>query len=655
MKRIVVLVSLLLIMAVPALADAMVIKDYRFEGKLHSNDTVEVHERIRVYFNEPQHGIYRDIPLSFSVNGMVSDQIRGIRTYDTRVTDVRVVGDQFTTKKDGGNAQVKIGNARVNLTGLKTYDIYYTYIYPEDELTDTDFLFHCVLGAQWDAKIERFSFDLAFEEPVSAEVAEGMTVFSGPTGSRKNALNVSWESDGKGVRGSVSNLPRNRMVTVFGKLPQGYFSDTARRSSRDSVDTETIRRVFAWVFAALMVGLTGFIVHLLRHVVHVDVKSGESTLWPPEGIDCAQATKLLPGANEGVGMLALVTDWAGKGIVRLEEDDSGGLKVERLGRLDLTAPEHQRVLFNELFDKSKTCVFREKSAEVLAKVTKARSALDKYYTGERRLSTGMPLAIMLMLANAVVFCMLVGCGTLNDGDLHPMGLGVLLSIFMAMTSLLAPPLLTRLRRFTLLGGSMDEENLAIAAMDPLKRERVLRRRKKARIILYVIFHGLIPCLGGTINLMRPGGNLPFWLAPLFGVAAFLNPMMAVCLIQKTSYGADVIGKVRSFRDNLEKLDSAQLERLQREDPSYGVRVLPYAIAFGLQREWFQRFDGVIRMMSEWEKELVNIGFSIWIHDLFEKDVSTPYLAAEAEAASSSDSGGGGDGSDGGGGGGGGSW
>ncbi len=82
------------------------------------------------------------------------------------------------------------------------------------------------------------------------------------------------------------------------------------------------------------------------------------------------------------------------------------------------------------------------------------------------------------------------------------------------------------------------------------------------------------------------------LAGLFGVVALLSG----ALPRKTQAGAEAAAKWRAFRNYL-----SSIERYEKLDEARDIfdRYLPYAVAFGLERSWVEKFAGVHAATPAW--------------------------------------------------------
>lgn len=129
--------------------------------------------------------------------------------------------------------------------------------------------------------------------------------------------------------------------------------------------------------------------------------------------------------------------------------------------------------------------------------------------------------------------------------------------------------------------------------------------------------------------------------------------------KRTSFGSEMLGKLKGFKRFLETAEKEQLEALVNENPEYFYNILPYTYALGVSNVWMKQFETIAMKAPDW----YDASGSFDAHD-FNNFMNSTMSSARSAMASSPSSGGGssggsfsGGGSSGGGsgGGGGGSW
>lgn len=108
-----------------------------------------VHETIRVDFPYPKHGIYRNIPVSYTIRGKV---VR-IPISIISITDEKGNVYKYTSSTQSGVNQLKIGDQDKTITGSHTYILSYHVDPVIQRYEDHDELYWNVTGHDWDSSI----------------------------------------------------------------------------------------------------------------------------------------------------------------------------------------------------------------------------------------------------------------------------------------------------------------------------------------------------------------------------------------------------------------------------------------------------------------------------------------------------------------------
>ena len=114
---------LLVLTVLPAAAEYFVIDRYGIEMEVMENNSYAITETIEVTFSEERHGIYRDLPTTYS----------GRRV---KISDIRVPGWKTKITRDPDWLNIRIGDADLWVDGRQTYVISYTYDVGADDLPD---------------------------------------------------------------------------------------------------------------------------------------------------------------------------------------------------------------------------------------------------------------------------------------------------------------------------------------------------------------------------------------------------------------------------------------------------------------------------------------------------------------------------------------
>jgi hypothetical protein len=90
---------------------------------------------------------------------------------------------------------------------------------------------------------------------------------------------------------------------------------------------------------------------------------------------------------------------------------------------------------------------------------------------------------------------------------------------------------------------------------------------------------------------------------IVGIISIVVLVIFAFLMQKrTTYGNEMLGKVRGFKRFLDTLDiteKTKLESLVHENPEYFYYILPYAYALGKSNAWMKKFETIEMQAPSW--------------------------------------------------------
>ena len=147
-------------------------------------------------------------------------------------------------------------------------------------------------------------------------------------------------------------------------------------------------------------------------------------------------------------------------------------------------------------------------------------------------------------------------------------------------------------------------------------------------------------------------NVMYLITYIIGVISIaVLILFAKIMPKRTSYGNEILGKLRGFKRFLETAEKPQLEALVNENPEYFYNILPYTYALGVSKVWMSQFETIALQAPSWYDARDN--FDVHSFGVFMNTTMSSATTAMSSSPSS-DSGGGSSGG-GSGGGGGGSW
>lgn len=621
-------------------------KSYRVDAVVHIDNVWEITETIDVFFEEPRHGFYRYIPLTFSLKhdvsqdeGMEPQVIQGqvvqdwrVFKYRSEVEDIRVEGGDYTTEDSNDeNCVIRIGSEWHEVTGDHRYVIHYKYVYREDRRPNYDYIFHTILGADFNERIDNFTFKVEFEKPLPADIEQRLEIYSGVYGSTMNAVkDLTVKASQHVIRGRAQNIPPHHGITLYAKLPEGYYEDVLG-----------VNNAFHYLSFGLSVILMLMIVYyLFKTKRKKPVKVIE--FYPPDGISSAEVGTIIDDSVDTEDMASMIPWFAGQGYISIEEKVKGSILkrtemvLTKLKDLPQDAPEYQKKMMQLLFRGNQTTNLSH-MAENPSDVDSFKAELKKNFKGDKALSSyEMPvfLYFFLLLSTTCVFATNSVLETF-DGDEWwtavmiwsiPFAVGIFYRLY-----------------------SSDKDLFGS------KWKQVLIFLVKAAIMLLLSW---IYVEGGLSSYGAPMGKT--MSVAMFVVCFLLGEFIGRFNVD-TDYRVQMSGRLLGFKEFIKTAEKSRLEALQHDDPAYFYKILPYAMVFGLSNKWTKLFKDVEVEQPDWYKTATPLYGNAFLSHMTENIFSSTKSAIKIVSHdSSSDSGGysgggGGFSGGGGGGGGGGSW
>ena len=194
-----------------------VIDEYDIQINVNENNTFDITEKITVDFNTRKHGIFRKLPLSNTVKRLNGTTNKN----NVKITDVKVLGDNFDTYKESGNYVIKIGSASRTLIGKKEYIIKYHYNIGKDPSDDFDELYYNIIGNEWDTVIGNITFTINMPKEFDATKLG----FSSGKYGRTDNDKIEYEVNGSTITGKYNGiLKAGEGITVRLEMEEGYFT-----------------------------------------------------------------------------------------------------------------------------------------------------------------------------------------------------------------------------------------------------------------------------------------------------------------------------------------------------------------------------------------------------------------------------------------------
>ncbi len=198
------------------------VTNFRSEITLDEQSHLQVTETITYDFGaqEGKHGIYRNIPYTYTRNGSpftLRFKVVSVTDPDTNTSYA------WTQSKTGGDVKIKIGDANTTVSGVRTYQISYEVDRAINYFSDHDELYWNVTGNEWEVPIQHAEVVIAL--PIGSSQNITTACYSGEYGStatncEKGKLTETGTAQSR-VEFSAENLAAYGGLSIVVGVPTG--------------------------------------------------------------------------------------------------------------------------------------------------------------------------------------------------------------------------------------------------------------------------------------------------------------------------------------------------------------------------------------------------------------------------------------------------
>ena len=636
-------VALVLALGAPAAAQSEHILDYKSDIVVNADGSLLVTETIKVEAvgDEIKRGIYRDVPTVYS------------GPYWTRVAvpfevlEVRRDGlaEPYHLEDRSDGVRVYIGRSDVQLTpGQYTYTIVYRTDRQLGFFDTHDELYWNVTGNGWIFPIDQAAARVMLPAGVPRDRVR-LEGYTGPQKSQGRDLVSSVDPQTGDLRFATTRpLASHEGLTIVASFPKGYVrppTDSERWAAFKSanrlviVGAGSVAVLLAYYLLAwLLVGrdpIRGTIIPLFE---------------PPLRMPPACVRYVLEMGYDQRCFTAALINMAVKRYVRIEEHD-GTYTLVRTADGDSELALGERRVAAQLLSSRRLVLEQANHQRIKKAISALREALQLEYDGKMFLANrrwmipGLVLSVLGLVAMAVS------------------GTGEQLAGFAFMA-------------FWLSGWTFAVFILVTRAVQAWWAVMWPTGSTLARVgaVVAALFSTAfaLPFVAGEIlGFYSLAATTSVWVIPILLAQVGLNFLFFHLLKQPTRAGRQVMDQIEGFRMYLRTAEADHLSQqpAPAKTPELFEKLLPYAIALGVENAWAEQFAGVLQAASQadaggyhplWYQgsswnQIGSTGFASSIGS----SLAGAIASSSTAPGSSSGSGGGGSSGGGGGGGGGGGW
>lgn len=618
-----------------------VIDNYNIDIVVNENNTFDITETITAYFNVPKHGIYRKIPLKNNITRLDGTTSKN----RTQISNLSV-NNEYTTSRQNGYYQIKIGSVNTTLTGKQTYTIKYTYNIGKDPIKDYDELYYNLIGNEWDTVIGNITFSITMPKDFDSKK---LGFSSGILGSTNNS-NLEYTVNDNKISGNYNGiLGVGEALTVRCELPEGYFVGAGL--------TVNIMDYIMFLIPLLFLGIAIFLWHKFGRDEQV-IETVE--FYPPTGFNSLELGFLYKGKADNQDVISLLIYLANKGYIKISETEekslfskSKGFKITKIKDYDGNNINEQ-IFLNGLFTKesSFTSSF-SKDSETVADNVNEVTPIDLY--------NNFYSTIDMILSNINNE---ENKNKIFEKSASSKTIFIILMIIVTYCLITIPPIITYRGPstlilalffpgigFTFMFNMLFGETQTIYVNGRATHSSV--GTKIFGIVWGLMFGGISWALIVLPTLQQ---DPIYMIRYIIGLGSILG--MIVCLKylpKRTPYGTEILGKLQGFKNFLETAEKDKLEAMVMQDPTYFYNILPYTYVLGISDKWIKKFETISLQAPSWYDSPTAFDMVVFGTFMNSTMMSAQSVMSSSPFSSSGDSSGGGSSGGGSGGGGGGSW
>ncbi len=313
------LIGVGLLLAAPALAQEK-IDSFDTQIMINADATINVTETIKYNFGDTEHhGIYRDIPIKYDRDGNNFN----LRISDINVTDVNDQPYNFVVSYPGDNVDIKIGDADIYVSGIKTYIINYKIRRAINYFTDHDELYWNVTGNEWDVPIDKASATVILSQNIALGDLQ-KSCFGGVYGSKTACdkdtyiYNQTDKVAANGVFFSQNNLDSYEGLTIVFGWPSGIVhKPTTEEYLMDFLSDNR------GVFLFIIIGLGCYLFWQFKGKDPVGRGTIIAEYDAPEGLSPAEVGTIVDEKTDKKDISAEIIELAVKGYLKIKREMTG--------------------------------------------------------------------------------------------------------------------------------------------------------------------------------------------------------------------------------------------------------------------------------------------------------------------------------------------
>lgn len=551
------------------------INSYNINIIVNENNTLNITEKINVYFYTDKHGIIRKIPLKNKIIRLDGTTSKN----RANISDVKV-NDKYKLSTSNGYKAIKIGDANKTIRGQKNYEISYLYNLGRDTGKGYDELYFNLIGDEWDTSISNITFTIKMPKAFNSSK---LGFSSGAVGSTDSSK-ITYSINGNTIRGSYDGtLNEGEALTVRLELPEGYFVGTSLNVDFLPTLTLTIPILFV----------------LIAYLLWSKYRNNEQIIetvefYPPQGFNSLEIGFLYKGSANNKDVTSLIIYLANKGYIKISEVESSSSPTEKSFKLTKLKEYdgnniNEKIFLNGLFTKAIESTPGNNNGIVIENVNEVTSEdlKDNFYITMEKILQNMNSKENRNL--------IFKKSALNKAKILKF---MCIAIYYLIT---IPPLLENYNALILLMFVVPTLILyfSLNMVEGLAMASNNRKYNNMSILILIeIIMGCVPCTGSIIPSLLE--NTLYLIENIVGFICIYIIIMYLKNFQfRTQYGVEMLGKLLGYKDFLEIVEQEKLEAMVMQNPTYFYDILPYTYVLEVSDKWIEKFESISLQTPSW--------------------------------------------------------
>lgn len=533
------------------------ITSYDVNIEVSEDNVLHITETITAYFNTSKHGIVRVIPLNGTLNRYDNDT----SNYRAKVSNISV-NENFTKNTTYGNnteLELTIGNPNRTITGEKKYVISYDYKYSSNT-KDYDELYYNIIGPDWDTTIDNITFSIKMPK----DFDESKLGFTYGKVNEDLTGNVEYEINENVISGKLNEkLNSYEAFTVRLELPDGYFV----------IPESTYYYKLGIIVIFVIIIAVSFVMWFKFGRDKKVVETVE--FYPPENLNSLETAFAYKASASSEDITSLLIYLANKKYLKIEEYEeqnvffkTDSFKIIKLKDYD-GDNTYERKFFNGLFKKGDEVTLKDLRYKFYRTQDDIRTKINSKKNKEKIIDkkSSKCKTINGFLIFGVILSAIIYCFYIMNIPIFPNVIFLLIPIFFAVMFI---SIIISSIRTKKLGGIITGIIMTLFGL----------------FMLSPFFSIVILSMIGQLETVD-------WIVVVSGVVTvvillILNSIMTA----RTTYGCEILGKIRGFKRFLENARKDELEQLVMQTPSYFYDILPYTYVLGISKKWISKFEEI---------------------------------------------------------------